>query len=171
MDGVDGDAQVTLDVFRRAVLAEAAADAESLTSEAEAAAVARIREAKSRADAIVERARAEGTEVADRETARDRTAARRSSREKVLTTRAEAYEELRQRCIEAVRESASLPDLMSRLAGQARSQLGSDIQVVSSGDLEGFVAQANGRRVDYRVLSLVDRAMEELGSELKELWE
>lgn len=171
MAAVDGDTRMNLDVFREALLAEARSDAQRLLSEAESEADQRTGEARARAEELVEKARAEGSDIAERETARDRASARRSAREQILAAQREVYEELRQRATAAAENADGLGALEDRLEELARDQLGAGARIKHPTDGGGLLAVADDRRVDYRVPALVDRALTELGAELRGLWE
>ncbi len=170
MGGVDRHTPLTLDVFRESILAEAKAEAERLVAEADAAAGDRMAEARKRADDMVENAREEGRAMAERETALDRAAARRRVRGTVLDAQRRAFEELRERSIEALTRSDGLAHLMEHAEAMARARLGEHTDIEDDPGSAGFIATAGGRRLDFRASSLIDRAMIELGTRLEELW-
>lgn len=163
-----------LDAFREAVLDEARADADRRLEEAERNADERTDDARRRADELLEEAREEGRRAADRETHRRRSEARREARERILRAHRDAVERARERSLEKLRQMQDheeYEELMGRLEQLAHQQLGDDIEMERDAEIGGFVARADSRRVDYRLPVLVDRAMEEMGSELRNLWQ
>jgi vacuolar-type H+-ATPase subunit E/Vma4 len=168
---VGGDATVNLEAFRDAVLAEARASARALTDEADREARERIEEATRRADQQRERARHQGRETAERAAHRERSRVRRQARQQVLRARRAAVDDLREAVLARLGEQRGSPAhraLLEGLTQQARGQLGAGAEIEPRED--GVVAHLDGRSVDYRLPVLVDRAIEDLGAELEELW-
>jgi vacuolar-type H+-ATPase subunit E/Vma4 len=154
------------------LLARARADAERVRAEAAADADALLARARRQAEAILaeaaERGAAEGAEAA----AATRARTRRRVRGLVLGAQRQAYEALRQRsstAAQALREDPGYPRLRRRLAVLARECLGADA-ITSDAPGGGVIAVAPGRRADYSLGSLADRAVEALGAEVEGLW-
>lgn len=143
------------------IVADARRHADELVAEAEAEVDEQVAAARRRAE-LTERARA------DHELARARGDAHRA----VLETE----RDLRERWIERVHER--LPELevgesgarlVERLEQLARQQLG-DQATVERDPEGGVVAAAGGRRVDYRLSALADRAVVLLAEEAAASW-
>ncbi len=164
--------KVELDVFRETLLEQARREAEEELEAAENEAAKRLAEAREQAEQLGEQARREGREAAERETRRERVEARREARALVLREQRRALERLRERALERVREargSDAYRRLTARLEQRARRQLGDDVEI-DNADGGGLVGHCDGRRVDYRLPVLVDRVIEEMGSELEGVW-
>lgn len=162
-----------LQAFREAVLAEAREDAQRRLDETEQAARRRLESAQAQAAELVEDARQEGRDSAERETGRHQMESRRTAREQVLQAHHDAVVLLRRRVLTLLRErrhSKPYRDLLVCLEERARQQLGTEAEVDNDPDGGGFVARADGRRVDYRLPTLVERVMDEMGTELEDLW-
>ncbi len=123
---------------------------------------------------LLEAARADGAREAAERLARQHAAARREAREVVLTARRRALDELRERAHTAVRELARedrYGELRERLRTLAASQLGPDAEILDDPDGEpGIVARDGHRRVDYRLVTVADRAVDALGADVATLW-
>jgi vacuolar-type H+-ATPase subunit E/Vma4 len=164
---------MTLDAFRAALLAQARQTARQQIDEAERDARERVRDARQRAVRVLDDAREQGRQAAEHETRRLRAQARQEGREARLRTRRDTLAELRRRTLARLEEQRDTPayqDLLDRLERLAREQLGSDAEVDTEPDEGGLVARAGGRRVDYRLPAVVDRALQDMGDELEELW-
>jgi flagellar biosynthesis/type III secretory pathway protein FliH len=165
---------MTLDAAGEALLDDARAVARRALKAADDEARARIAQAQAEADALLARARAqgeaEGRLEAGLEEARERTLARME----VLAARREAYEELRRRARAAalaLRSEAGYDELLEQLAAAARRDLGEDAELEIDPPQDGGVrASADGRRVDYTLVALADRCVDDLGAGLKRLW-
>lgn len=161
---------VRLDAFRNAVLADARSEAERTFEAAARDAEATLAEARRRAEQLIEQARREGRDAAERETRRRRIDARRQARALVLRERRRALDRLRDTVLERLRDGATYERLEAVLVQQAQRQLGANAKIERHGDAGGLVAYSDGRRVDYRLPVLVERAIDELGSRLEDLW-
>lgn len=164
---------IDIDVFREAVLADARRAAQRRIEEAERDAEQRLEDARRRSESRVADARREGREAAEREDRRSRLEARREARSLVLREQRLAVEKLRERALEQLRGergSEAYERLMARVEQLARQQLGPEAEIERDAEVGGLVARAGRRRVDYRLPALVDRVIEELGSELEALW-
>lgn len=162
-----------LGAFRDAVLAEAREHARQVREQAGPAADEQLRAARVDAAALVDEAQREGREAAQRQQRHERSEARRENRETVLAARGDAVEQLRYRVLEHLdqaRDGAAYDGLLGRLETVARRQLGGRCEVEEDTEAGGVLATAGGRRVDYRLPTLVERALADLGSELEELW-
>lgn len=153
-----------------------------------------LADARAEADALVEAARRSADELvaaADAEVHEQVTAARRRA-ERTERARAdrelvrargdahrailEAERELRQLWIDRVHErlvellvDASHGRLVERLEQLARQQLGDGATIEHDTD-GGVLAASGGRRVDYRLSALADRAVELLAEEAAASW-
>jgi vacuolar-type H+-ATPase subunit E/Vma4 len=157
---------------RSFLLARARADAERIRAEAAADADGVLAQARQQAEAVLaeaaQRGAAEGAEAA----AATRARARRRVRGLQLAAQRQAYEALRQRsraAAQALREDPCYPRLRRRLAVLARERVGADA-VTSDAPGGGVIAVAPGRRADYSLGALAERAVEELGAEVEGLW-
>ncbi len=102
-----------------------------------------------------------------------RAESRADSRSTVLRAKREVYEEfLREAYLAArdLRDDASYASLLESLDERARARLGPDAEVELDEHLGGIVGRANGRRVDYRIPTLVDRCISGMGDRIGELW-
>ncbi|MFF9060976.1 V-type ATP synthase subunit E family protein [Streptomyces sp. NPDC014882] len=158
---------------RAELLRAAHADAEALSARAEEEAAARIAQAEAEARSILDEARRQG-EADGAATARDRlVAARRQARSRTLSARREPYEELRREAAERVRGLRRADDyarFRERLEQRARTFLGADAEVTEPAD-GGVVAQVPGKRVDLSLTALAEHALDDMGAEVRTLWE
>lgn len=164
----------SLGPVRHALLADAEADAERIVAEAERAADELVGEAERGADAAIENSRrhAEASRRAQADQALAR--ARREAHLIIQQARADLRRQLVDRiqtAAESLRDDARYPALLDHLEDLARSQLGDDALIqrdpVPGG---GIVATAGGRRVDYRLHVLADRALDAIADEVEGLW-
>jgi vacuolar-type H+-ATPase subunit E/Vma4 len=166
---------VNLDAVRAALIADARADAASLLAAADHDARDRIARSHEEAAELVEAARAEGAREAAERLARQHAATRREAREVVLAARRQALDELRERARTAARGLAledRYGELREHLRNLASFQLGPDAEIIDDPDGEpGVVARDGHRRVDYRLVTLADRAVEALGADVATLWD
>jgi vacuolar-type H+-ATPase subunit E/Vma4 len=165
--------KTSIEVFRDAVLADARAATRRRLEAARHDAHERIGEARKQARWLIENARQEGREAALREMRRQRVEARRQAHGIVLNARREALERLRERTLARLRGrrgDGADERLAERLQELARRQLGDEIEIEREPDGGGLIAHRGARLVDYRLSALVDRAMDDLGPELEELW-
>ena len=166
----DHDLDALEDALRRSVERQV----EGLTARARDEAGMRIRRAQHEADDLARRAREEGNATADATLVRANAEARRQSTTIVLEAKCAALEELHARVREAVmglRDAPDYPQLLDALTTRARARLGADAHIVRDlPELGGIVAEIAGRRVDYTLPALADRALDEMGDALSRLW-
>ena len=162
------DSGLKLDAFRKAIVDEARREARERLDQAEREARRKVAEARQKLEALLEEARREGRETAERETRRRRSEVRREARAQVLRARREALERLRKAALERFRNNRTI---MGRLEKMAREQLGEEASIEPDPESGGLVARRDGRMVDYRLPTVIDRALEDLGVELEELWQ
>ena len=164
---------MSLDPYRDALLQEARAGADAALAEATQEAAARTQEARERAERIVREATAEGEAAAERETAREHIRARRRARRIVLEAKRDVLGRLRRASLDATMATRSEPAyeaMLARLEALARDQLGPQARLtIDPPDLGGIVAEVDGRRVDYTIAALVDRALAEVAPVAMEL--
>ncbi len=165
---------MNLEATRAALLSNARTEADRVVAEADRDVAAALDDARARAEREISAARAEGEQDAADRLARQRARARREARRIVLEARRGCYDELHDRARAAARDLArehDYDDLVGRLRSLAVRQLGPDATVLVDPDAEpGLVAETESRRVDYRLVTLADRATEELSSEVAQLW-
>ena len=134
----------------------------------------RIARARAEAAALERRARADGEAAADAVSARARAARRRASSATVLEAEQAVLSELRDQVHEAVlhlRDAPDYPRLLDGLTARAHARLGRGAHVTRDPDgLGGIVAEHDGRRLDYTLPALADRALAELGPAIEDLW-
>lgn len=162
-----------LEAFERALIEDARAHAATRLARAGAEAGAVVAQARRDAEALVERARAEGAAEADRETGLQRLEARRAARRLGLEAAQAAYRRLHRSALEALqgrRGEAPYAGLLDRLEAAARAQLGPDARIVRDPPAGGVIAEAGGRRVDYSLPALVERAITAVGADVGEAW-
>ena len=158
---------------RSAVLDEARAEADRLLAEARTRADEQVADAQQEVDDAVAAARRRTAEAAG---ARARSAvarARRDQHAEVLGAQAELRAELRGRVVRAVRalrDDSRYPALLDALEGLARAQLGDGATVERDPEGGGVVATDRGRRVDYTLEALGERAFAALEEEGAALW-
>jgi vacuolar-type H+-ATPase subunit E/Vma4 len=165
---------MNVDAARAALLADAQADAQELLARADQEAAEQLAHAREQAASLLDTARADGAREATDRLVRERAGTRREARQRVLAARKAALDELCVRARDAVRALADeddYPELIERLRLLATAQLGSDAAITVDPDGEpGVVASDGRRRVDYRLVTLADRAIEALGPEAGTLW-
>ncbi len=157
---------------REALLARARADAERLLAEGDAEADAIIARAHAEADAIRAGARAQGEADAAAVLGAERARARRQARAVVLAAQHESYEGLRARAVEQVATLRGDPGYATwcdRLRKEVRAALGPDA-AVSEHPEGGVRGEATGRRVEYTLVALAERALDALGPDVEGLW-
>lgn len=164
----------SLEPVRQALLADAEGQAASVRNRAEQEAAA----IRAEADAAVAEAvrRAEDHARATLRIRADQSLeqARAEAHAAVLRARGEA----RRRLAGATREAAialrgdpRYPELLDRLERLAIDQLGPSAVVQRDPEPSGgVIAEASGRRVDYTLDALAQRALGALGGEIAELW-
>ncbi|MGZ4514759.1 MAG: hypothetical protein ACXVX5_08620 [Mycobacterium sp.] len=157
---------------REELLARARADAERELAEADADAAATLAAAQSEADAILQAARAEGESDAAAVLSAKRARDRRQARAILLAAQREAYDELHSQVVQAasaLRDNPGYGPWRDRMAEHARRVLGADA-LVSEAPEGGVRAEANGRRVAYTLVGLVDQVIDEMGADIEGLW-
>jgi vacuolar-type H+-ATPase subunit E/Vma4 len=166
------DPATELDPVRRALLDDAAVEVASVVAAAEADAQALVDEAQTEVEHAVDRARRRAASSAAAAAEQQLTAARRRARAELFRARSEVWNEV----VDRVRIAADrLPDdprypaLEAHLVELARAQLGEDA-VIERDPAGGFVAGAGGRRVDYRMPAIADRAVAANTDEVVALW-
>ena len=160
--------QQALEPLRKALLADAAAEADRLRGDAQREGAHAIEQARAEADALLEAARAKGESDGAELLAAEQRAAHRAARAAVLRAQHAAYEELRRGALEAVRELLQEPERRGLLGALLRDRLGG-LATVTDTDDGGLFAQApDGRSIDSSVGALVDRAL--AGLPLEQLW-
>jgi len=158
--------------LRDALLAQARAEAERTLEAADRAAAARLDRAAAEGEELVRAAAAEGAETAAAAGAHAVVEARRTARRLVLETRHDLWEELHDTAAAQAGALVGTPAyarLVERLRAAAVEQLGPEARVEDA-PAGGFVAARNGRRVDYSLPALVERALAELAPRAEELW-
>ncbi|WP_282703533.1 V-type ATP synthase subunit E family protein [Streptomyces sp. CC219B] len=157
---------------RARLLKDAEADARALLAAADEDAATLLRNAETQAADIFAEARSQG--AADAEAVRRAlcTRARRAARARELAARRECWQELRRQVVhgvEALHDTDAYPALEARLTTHARHLLGPDARITTApgGGLRG---EAPGRRADLSLTSLALGALDDLGSEVEELW-
>lgn len=164
----------SLEPVRRALLEDARHAADEIVADARRVADERVAAAQEEADEAIDevRRRVEATAAARAEQARER--ARRAAHASVLR----AHDELRHELVERVRlamgelrRDPRYPALLDRLERMARDQLGSGTEIERDPDPDGgVVGSVGGRRVDYRLPALADRAVAAIADEVVTLW-
>jgi vacuolar-type H+-ATPase subunit E/Vma4 len=169
---LSAEAAAALDPVRAALLDRARADGDALLAAADAQAAAAVAAARAEAGAAVAEARARGEREAAVVRTAERARARREARAIVLRAQRTAYDELRRRSRAAAERLHTEPGyraLQDRLVAVARADLGTQAVIREDPD-GGLVAEAPGRRVDLRLGTLAERAVDGLGPELAALW-
>ncbi|WBO62189.1 V-type ATP synthase subunit E [Streptomyces camelliae] len=161
-----------LEPVRDRLLRSARADAEELLARADREAEALLDAARAQAAAILDDARRQGEADAAQGRTAELTRVRRTIRARELGVRRHAYEELRRRTTERVRDlrhTADYPAMRDRLHQRAKRLLGADAEVVEHPG-GGFVAEAPGCRADCTLDAFAVRALDRLGAEAESLW-
>lgn len=166
------EVEAALGPVRTELLRAAHAEAAELLARADRDAAELLDGARAEARTILEEARREG-EAQGAAAGRVVCArARREARAHQLVVRREAYEELRRRVTERVRELLHAPDypsVLERLTGHARRLLGPDAEIIVHPD-GGLIARVPGRRVDCTLDTLAVRALGRADVEVETLW-
>ncbi|MET0765956.1 MAG: V-type ATP synthase subunit E family protein [Blastococcus sp.] len=166
------DLRTALEPVRRGLLARARADADALLAQADTDAEATLAAARVEAAALLAQARAEGERDAEVVRARERARARREARATVLRAQAAVYDEVRRQgraAVRALRSDPAYPALLDALRARAHAELGPDAAVREHPD-GGLVAEVPGRRLDARLDTLADAALDGLGGAVRQLW-
>lgn len=165
---------IALEPVRRTLLDDARRAAGEIVAEAQRRAEQIVDDARSEADEALgearRRAEASAAAQAEQTLARDR----RAAYSNVLRTRDELRRELTDRVRSAavdLRHDPRYPALLDQLEQLAREQLGGEIEIERDPQPGGgIVATAGGRRVDYRLAALADRAVNAIADEVVKLW-
>ena len=161
-----------LEPVRLALLADAQAAATEIVGQASAEAAAVVARANGEADAAVDQARQRAEETGAAHAAMTVTRARREAHTTVLQAREALRRELDRRvgiAVEAMRDDPRYSALLDRLETLARTQLGAAVDIEHPPE-GGIVAIDGPRRVDYRLVALAERELEELADEVAALW-
>ncbi|HEX2498022.1 MAG TPA: hypothetical protein VHO00_04430 [Actinomycetes bacterium] len=161
-----------LEPVRARLLATAREDAAAAVARAEATASATVARARAEAGAIRTEARTRGQADGAALAATAQARARREGRELVLRAQRDCYQELRARCRDAVlalRAEPGYPRLLARLRELAGAAAGPHA-VIAEHPNGGAVAESAHLRVDCSLITLADRALDALGSEVVDLW-
>jgi vacuolar-type H+-ATPase subunit E/Vma4 len=162
-----------LDALDAALRASSAARTEAELGRARHDAERRIAEAREQADASIDRARRDGEVLVDNLLLQERATVRRRTTETVLRAQRAVMTELDRRVRAAVLELRAAPDyprMVEGLVVRARARLGPDAVVrVDPDGGGGVIAEVAGRRVDYTLLALAERALLELGGAVEGL--
>lgn len=157
---------------RAALLDDARAEADRLVDEARHHADELVAAAQAEVDEQIAASRRRAALGEQARTERELGRARADAHRAVL----EAERELRDRWIERVHgllpelgDSETGGRLVRRLEQLARSQLGDDLTIEYDAD-GGLIGVAGSRRVDYRLSTLADRAVELLAEEAAASW-
>ena len=165
---------MSLESARDALLDDAHRRAREIVAQAETQAGERLEPVRRQADELVAAARAQGEADGRLEAAREEAVARFSAHMTVLAEQRASYDELRRRARVAVltlRDEADYPELLERLAAAARRDLGDDAQLqVDPPEVGGVRATSGTRAVDYTLVALADRCVDDLGPRLAALW-
>jgi vacuolar-type H+-ATPase subunit E/Vma4 len=160
--------RLALAPLRRALLADAHAEAYRMRRRAQDAGRQAVAAAEQEVAAMLAAARAQGEEDGAAQRRADEARARSVARAGLLADRRAVYEELGSRARAAVRDLLADPVNRDRLADALRRGLGGRAVVSDTGD-GGLLARApDGRVVDASVGELVDRALAVL--DLEQLW-
>lgn len=164
---------MNVDALRSALLRSVTEETAAEDELARARRGERLAEAHRRANALVAEARRDGEDEVAVDVAQRLVRARREARSAVLAAQREVYDEFVRRTLDAVialRHGEEHARLVERLSAVAREQLGSDAEIEVDEAVGGVVGRRDGRRVDYTLPALVDRAIGDLGARLQELW-
>ena len=173
-DGVVLVADVSFAPLRDSLLADAQSRAASVQAEAAARVESELALARAEADALVARARSEAQQRAELDLRRRSASQRRDAQTRILRARREAYESLREEAIAAalsLRGEAGYEALLDRLEADARACLGSGATIERDpAGAGGVIARDRQRLIDATLPTLVERVLEELGTEVEALW-
>ena len=165
---------MNLSPLRRALRAETALDATRRRTDVTNRCARIVAEAEAEAARLATQGRLDGERVAEGEAARRRAAASRRARELRLQAERRQLEELRRRAREAaleLRSDPGYPDLLERLSRTVRMQLGEDAELdVDPPGRGGVLGRRGNATVDYTLGAIAERVVNDLGTELAELW-
>ncbi len=165
---------MSLGTARDALLDDARRQAQEIVAAGEAEADQRLRAARRDADELLARARAEGEAEGRRAAIRAQARQRFGAHMQVLAARRASYDALAQRARAdalALRAEPGYPQLLELLTAAARADLGADAEVtVDPPGLGGVIARAGTRAVDYTLVAIAERCVQDLGPRVAELW-
>ena len=164
------DLAAQLAPVREALLAAARADQEAILARAGVAAAATLAAGQAAAARIREEAREQGTASGTAAAAAARIQARRAARAQVLAARREGYERLREvarQDLARLRSDPEYPSLRRRMATALTRALGGDA-VLREGVEGGLIGEVPGRRIDWSLATLADRAVQQVAHNLRE---
>ena len=147
-------------------------EASRLLAEAHAQADSILRQARHDAAETVDRARARGEADAVAASAAERSRGRDQARSIMLGAQREAYQDLRAQVLTAVdglRTESGYQELLSRLTTLATRAAGPGAAITVQPE-GGVLARSDGIVVDCTLPRLADRAVDELGDQVRELW-
>ncbi|MFB9907791.1 hypothetical protein [Allokutzneria oryzae] len=162
------EAVAELRTVRSALLGEAEADAEARLAEARHDVDAMTALARARAKELRDGAEATGRADALRQLRMRRGQAHRHVRTAELAAQRVIYDELRDRIRAELGRLLRAGDLQARLVAHVRGLLGSDAAVTDGPD--GVSGVLGSRRVDLSLDALTDRAVDDLGGSVQQLW-
>lgn len=167
-------ADLTLAPLRDELLADARSRAAAVHAEAAERVEAELAAARADAEALVARTRGEAQRRTELDVQRQLSTQRRQAQGRVLRARREAYEALREEAIAAALELRGEPGyaaLLDRLEAGARERLGPDATIERDpADVGGVIARDGQRMIDSTLPALVERLLDELGTEVESLW-
>lgn len=167
------DLVAALEPVRRALLDDAREEAGRLVEDAKAEAEARVSAAETCAEQAVEQARRRARATAAARARRAIGVARRDAHAVQLEAESRIWTDVVERLHRAVDALPSDPrysTLLDGLEQAARRRLGEEATIQRDPEGGGVLASLEGRRVDYRLQTLADRALEALADEVAELW-
>jgi hypothetical protein len=157
---------------RDALLRQARAEADTELTSAREQSRLRLDAARQRAVRIVDDARVDGARRARALSAPAIVAARRRAQEIVLAAQRGLYEQLKDQsraAALALQADPGYPEMMRTLTRRARGALGTGARITQSRQ-GGLVATSGSLRLDLTLPVLADRALEDLGGEVRRLW-
>jgi hypothetical protein len=160
--------EASLEPLRAALIARANDDAGHGRAGAEASEREAVAGAHEQAAALLAAARVQGERDAAALHVIELARTRRRAREVVLHAQRDAYEELRERAEEAVRELLRDPIWHQQLITVLRRQLGEQAELCEQPDGGVIAQEPDGRSIDTSVVALADQAVAAL--DLDRLW-
>jgi vacuolar-type H+-ATPase subunit E/Vma4 len=165
---------VSLEPLRHALRAETDAEVQGRLAEVDVECGRVVADAEAKSHELARQGRREGEDAAAKEAMRRRATATRRAREIRLQAQRRQVDELQRRSREAVlrvREDSRYPELLERLAGAAREQLGPAAEVeLDPPGVGGVIGRTGRKSVDYTLPALVDRVIASLGDDVESLW-
>lgn len=148
------------------------ADTARILAAAREDARAEVERAEREAAAIIERARIDGVARALAHMTEAERRARREARTSVLAAQQVAYDRWRRESIAAVLRLSTEPGfagLSDRLRDRAVRLLGTSVRITADAT-GGLVAEAGGRRLDYRLTTIAAQALDGVEPDIDGLW-